>query len=258
MEPGPRWTLIVVREGEVQSRRWRLSRGRAAALLAVTVGVLATAFFFIGLWVGDLGSRDRISALQDEVSGLRTENAAMGAVAERLEQVEEQYRRLGAVMGGEVAASSRDVLLPPLPERDAGNGSVRRTDDEAFVWPLVEAGFVTRSFGDTTSVPFGGHVGVDIAVPAGSYVRSARAGAVTEAGEDEAYGLFVRVAHDDDLSTLYAHNSWLFVAQGDTVETGEVIALSGNSGRSTAPHLHVEIERDGVAVDPLAYLSDGS
>ena len=49
---------------------------------------------------------------------------------------------------------------------------------------------------------------------------------------------FVKVAHDDEITSLYAHNSWLFVSVGDSVEMGEVIALSGNSGRSTAPHLH--------------------
>lgn len=254
--PGRRWTLIVVREGEVRSRRWRLSQGRVAVMAAVTFGVLATTFFFLGRWTGDLASLDRITALEDEVLELRQENLAFGAVAERLEGVEGQYRRLRAVMGGEVAASNRDILLPPLSERDAGERGGE--ESSSLVWPLVGAGFVTRSFGDTTSAPFGGHVGVDIAVPAGSYVRSAWAGSVTEAGQDSEYGLYVKIAHEDDVSTLYAHNSWLFVAQGDTVETGEVIALSGNSGRSTAPHLHLELERDGVPVDPLTYLADES
>jgi murein DD-endopeptidase MepM/ murein hydrolase activator NlpD len=81
---------------------------------------------------------------------------------------------------------------------------------------------------------------------------------VTEAGEEAEYGLFVKVAHDDEMSSLYAHNSWLFVSVGDSVEMGEVIALSGNSGRSTAPHLHVEIEREGQAIDPLDYLTEGT
>ena len=256
-KPRRRWTLIVVKEGEVRSRRWRLTRGRVALIALLSVGAVAIAFFFIGRFTGDLGSRARIEALEAEVRELRTENAALASVADRLDYIEEQYGRLRSVMGGEVASSSRDILLPPLAERDAAEMSQGPLDDRTFVWPLVGAGFVTRSFGDTASAPFGSHVGVDIAVPAGSYVRSARAGEVTEAGEHPEYGLYVRVDHDDEISTLYAHNSWLFVASGDTVETGEVIALSGNSGRSTAPHLHVELERDGVPVDPLAFLTDG-
>ena len=81
---------------------------------------------------------------------------------------------------------------------------------------------------------------------------------MTETGDDAEYGLFVKVAHDDEISSLYAHNSWLFASVGDSVEMGEVIALSGNSGRSTAPHLHLEIEREGLQVDPLEYLTEGT
>jgi murein DD-endopeptidase MepM/ murein hydrolase activator NlpD len=92
----------------------------------------------------------------------------------------------------------------------------------------------------------------------GSYVRTTQGGVVLETGDDAAYGLYVKVMHDAGISSLYAHNSWLFVSAGDSVEIGEVIALSGNSGRSTAPHLHVEIEREGLAVDPLAYLAEGT
>lgn len=257
MRQGRRWTLIVVREGEVRSRRWRLSQGRLTSMALAATGVLAVAFFLIGRWAGDVRSRGRIETLEEEILDLRTENVALGAVVDRVGRVEEQYRRLRSVMGGEVAASGRDILLPPLPERDADEQS-ERDEDGSFVWPLVETGFVTRSFGDTASAPFGGHIGVDIAVPAGSYVRSVRGGTVVEAGKHVEYGLYVKIAHDDALSTLYAHNAWLFVVIGDTVETGEVIALSGNSGRSTAPHLHVELEREGVPVDPLAYLSEGT
>lgn len=257
-KPKRGWTLIVVREGEVRSRRWRITQGRVAGIGLIALGALALAFFVLGRWSGNAASQARIGELEADLVERRRENVALGAVAQRLDAVEEEYRRLRSVMGGEVAASRRDILLPPLSEREADERTAGPTDEDVFVWPLVDAGFVTRSFGDTTSAPFGGHVGVDIAVPAGSYVRSARGGSVVEAGEHGEYGLYVRVEHGDDLSTLYAHNSWLFVTTGDTVETGEVIALSGNSGRSTAPHLHVELEQDGVPVDPLAYLSGGS
>ena len=87
-------------------------------------------------------------------------------------------------------------------------------------------------------------------------MRATRPGIVEEAGQDTAYGFFVRIAHEDGISSLYGHNSWLFVSPGDTVEKAEVIALSGNTGRSTAPHLHLEVEREGVAVDPLGVVGE--
>ena len=240
-----RWTLIVMREGQVGSRTLALSGARGVALGGTALVVLATAFFAAGKWVGDVASRRQVATLEAEVLDLREENAAMGAVAQRVERLESEYRQLRSVMGGEVAASRRDILLPPLSEEDAT--ARRRTEereDTRFVWPVVEQGFVTRTFGDTASAPGDEHEGMDIAVPAGSYVRSAGSGVVQEAGDDAAYGLFVRVAHDEAISSLYGHNSWLFVSAGDSVET--------------APHLHVEIERDGSLVDPLEYLAEGT
>ncbi len=254
-----RWTLIVVQEGEVQSRTVALSRAKVILLATVLLTALGAAFFGTGRWVGNLASGGEIETLEAEVSDLQRENAAMRVVAERVERLEAEYRQLRAVMGGELGRSQRDILLPPLSEKEASERRVSEQEAGAgFVWPVVEQGFVTRNFGDTTAAPPDGHVGVDIAVPVGSYVRTARTGRVTETGDDPEYGLYVRVAHDDDLSSLYAHNSWLFVDPGDSVEVGEVIALSGNSGRSTAPHLHVEIEREGVPVDPLDYLVEGT
>lgn len=252
-----RWTLILMREGQVERRTMALSLRRAITLGLVVVAVLASTFFAAGRWVGAVAAGNRVAALEEEVLDLQEENAAMAVVAERVERLEAEYRQLKSVMGGDLGASRRDILLPPLSEEDV---TARRVSEEeaGFVWPVVGQAFVTRVFGDTTAAPGREHVGIDIAVPAGSYVRATRGGVVLEAGEEESYGLFVKVMHDAEVSSLYAHNSWLFVSAGDSVEIGEVIALSGNSGRSTAPHLHVEIEREGESVDPLEYLAEGT
>jgi len=252
-----RWTLIVMREGAVKSRTLALSLGQVVLLATAAFVFLAATFFAAGRWAGSLAAGERVRTLEGEVLDLRDENQALAAVGERVEQLEAAYGRLRAVMGGELGASRRDILLPPLSEEDA-SARLDSEEEAGFVWPVVGRGFVTRSFGDTTAAPFGRHAGVDIAVPAGSYVRTARGGTVEETGDDAEYGLFVRVAHDGEMSSLYAHNSWLFVSAGDSVEMGEVIALSGNSGRSTAPHLHVEMERAGEQVNPLDYLAEGT
>src|SRR5947199_249405 len=87
--------------------------------------------------------------------------------------------------------------------------------------------------------------------PAGTPVRAAGGGAVEAAGTDPAYGLFVLLRHSSGYETMYGHASRLLVREGDSVQAGQVIALSGNSGRSTAPHLHFEIRREGKSLDPL-------
>jgi len=81
-------------------------------------------------------------------------------------------------------------------------------------------------------------------------VRAAGSGVVVQAGEDPIYGRFVRIRHADGYESLYGHASQLFVEADARVERHEVIALTGNSGTSTAPHLHFEIWKDGTAIDP--------
>ena len=258
LEGRRRWTVIVMRQGQVGSRTLALSLRRALVLGGIALVALAATFFLAGRWTGELASKASSQALEAEIRDLQSENATLGRVAERVAGLEAQYQQLRSVMGGEAGASRRDILLPPLSEEDASRRRDAEAEDAGYIWPVVGRGFITRTFEDTASAPIEEHAGVDIAVPVGSYVRSARGGVVAETGDDVAYGLYVRVVHDEEVSSLYAHNSWLFVSPGDSVEIGEVIALSGNSGRSTAPHLHVEIELAGVPVDPLEYLAEGT
>jgi murein DD-endopeptidase MepM/ murein hydrolase activator NlpD len=81
---------------------------------------------------------------------------------------------------------------------------------------------------------------------------------VTAAGYDADYGLFVLLRHPSGYETMYGHLSRLIAAEGDEVPAGQVIGLSGNSGRSTAPHLHFEIRHDDKSVDPLELVKEGS
>lgn len=252
-----RWYVLVAREGDTASRHYRPSARGLILGLAALLLVFAAGAFWLGRSSGAAERADRLAALRAEIDSLTEENAKVVALATRMEALEANYERLRAVMGGEVAPSARDILLPPVRSSEGREGAPTASEGRPALWPLVEAGFVTRSFGDT--VPGEGpHAGLDIAVPVGSYVRSTGAGRVVEIGADEEYGRFVRIEHAGDFRSLYAHNSWTFVSAGDSVEAGEVIALSGSTGRSTAPHLHLEIERSGTLVDPLPFVSDRS
>jgi murein DD-endopeptidase MepM/ murein hydrolase activator NlpD len=115
---------------------------------------------------------------------------------------------------------------------------------------------VTRGAGGATDYS-GPHPGVDIAVPTGTEVRAAAAGSVVEVGSDPEYGTFIRLAHAGGYQTTYGHASRLLVAQGDRVAAGQAIALSGNTGRSTAPHLHFEVTQGGKPLDPLPLIRKG-
>lgn len=119
-----------------------------------------------------------------------------------------------------------------------------------LVWPLK--GTLTGRFGEQR--PGHLHAGIDEAVPIGTAVGAAAAGKITYAGPSAGYGNRVDVDHGNGTITRYAHLSAATVRVGQTVTAGQQIALSGNTGASTGPHLHFEVLRDGVAVDPLPYL----
>ena len=101
------------------------------------------------------------------------------------------------------------------------------------------------------------HPGIDVAIRTGSIVRAAGGATVRQVGEDPEYGYFVLLDHAREYQTMYGHLSRILVTEGERVASGEVIGLSGNSGRSTAPHLHFEVRQNGVSVDPRTMVKEG-
>lgn len=117
-------------------------------------------------------------------------------------------------------------------------------------WPVL--GPLSSEYGWRGYKEF--HHGIDIAVATGTPVSAARAGRVAKVGRLGVYGLAILIDHGNGIQTLYAHNSQLLVKAGEQVENGERIALSGNTGNTTGPHLHFEIRQNGKTVDPAEFL----
>lgn len=99
------------------------------------------------------------------------------------------------------------------------------------------------------------HKGLDIAVPFGSDVIATAAGTVIFSGQKGGYGNCVIVSHGNGLATLYGHLSQLVAKTNDRVKVGQVIAKSGNSGRSTGPHLHYEVHKNNTPVNPKLFMN---
>lgn len=99
------------------------------------------------------------------------------------------------------------------------------------------------------------HKGLDYACPVGTSIMASSGGVVSAAGWSSGYGYCVRIQHPDGRETRYAHLSKILVHAGQQVKQGEKIALSGNTGRSTGPHVHFEILINGTQVDPLKYMN---
>lgn len=116
-------------------------------------------------------------------------------------------------------------------------------------WPV--RGLLYARFGKKGKEP---HDGIDLAAPLGTPVKTAAPGTVLYAGEQAGYGLIVILGHENDTITLYAHNRDLRVKTGQKVRASQVIATVGESGKTSGPHLHFEVRKKGMPVDPLLHL----
>jgi murein DD-endopeptidase MepM/ murein hydrolase activator NlpD len=122
----------------------------------------------------------------------------------------------------------------------------------------AEGGWFSSLFGSRTD-PISGkkeyHRGVDLAGRSGMLVTSVASGIVTWSGPNQGYGNLVEISHGNGYVTRYAHNKENLVSAGEKVEKGEVIAIMGNTGRSTGTHVHFEVVRNGLHVNPRSHIS---
>jgi murein DD-endopeptidase MepM/ murein hydrolase activator NlpD len=123
----------------------------------------------------------------------------------------------------------------------------------------VQDGWISSYFGRRAD-PFTGysavHKGLDFAGPEGTKVTTVAAGLVTFAGERSGFGEMVEINHGNGLATRYCHNEKILVKQGGMVRKGQEVALMGSTGRSTGPHLHFEVLKNGTQVDPLRFIGE--
>lgn len=116
------------------------------------------------------------------------------------------------------------------------------------------SGTITSRFGSRESIRSNGHTGLDIAAPKGTSIKAAASGTVTFSGYSGGYGNLVKISHGDGIVTYYGHCSKLYVSKGDKVSAGDVIAAVGSTGNSTGNHLHFEVVKNGVELNPQNYL----
>jgi len=227
--------------------------------------------------------------LQEKVNALAMRVGQMNANVIRLDALGRRLTRMANIndgefdfgnppaMGGEGGADGQPAQIPSLTamvddlqnqlssrEQQLGvlENLILTRELNKQVYPEgrpVQEGFISSYFGDRAD-PFTGysanHKGVDFAAPEGTHVISVAAGLVTYAGERNGYGLMVEVNHGNGMTTRYAHNEKLLVSQGEMIRKGQEVALIGSTGHSTGPHLHFEVLKNGVQVDPLRFIGE--
>jgi murein DD-endopeptidase MepM/ murein hydrolase activator NlpD len=256
-------TLMIIPHEEGGVRSVRVPYALVKAVLAIgALAVLAGVLFFVAYGRLAVTAADAVR-LEAENARLRSVRGKVDALARNLEESERAYRQIREMAGirgsaGAGGASPRAAGEPrsagtpsnPRPLEAEERELLARSGNSApRLWPLTKKGFVSEEFN-----PGAGHTGLDIAVESNTPVLAAGDGIVVAAGSDSVYGNFLILQHDASTQSVYGHNALNFVGDGDLVRQGDIIAQSGNTGRSTAPHLHFEIRKNGVEMDPRRYL----
>ncbi|MEO7794636.1 MAG: M23 family metallopeptidase [Thermoanaerobaculia bacterium] len=287
------YTLILVRNEGSRFRKWRVSQVQVVALSAV-VGLLTLAAAYSS-WsaFSSRVNRGELARLQDENETLRLTNQSfenrLDGLQTRLSDSEDRTRKLAIVAGLEnLGASSEAGVGGPLPSAaDSGSESgaaaqlaavegrseflnqtleqveSRLSDNLRLIssTPSIAPvrGIYTSAFGfrrDPITGQRAYHSGVDISAPPGKPVKASADGVVTKTEQYGGLGRAVFVAHGFGVTTIYGHLSRINVTPGQRVERGAIVGLVGNSGRSTGYHLHYEVQVNGQATNPLAYILD--
>lgn len=250
-------TVLIVPHDERNVRRLRISYRWLKVAIAAGAAVLVVAVVTIASY-GTVASRaSRAALLERENRKLEAENAKVDEIAENLERTERAYAQIREMAGlPPVGPGAANAAVEPRPRpgtlesgEPAPPSESTGPDSVPSGWPLAIKGFVTAGFSGPE-----GHLGVDIAVPVHTPVVATAEGSVVAAKSDPVYGHYVVLDHGGGIETMYGHNALLLVEEGERVTRGQAIAYSGNSGRSTAPHLHYEVRREGRAVDPAPFL----
>lgn len=142
-----------------------------------------------------------------------------------------------------------------VPETPAEGGNT----NTGFIWPLPDSKRITSYYGSRVDPVTGEkgafHSGLDVGAPTGTDIVAAAEGTVTVAGYTSINGNYIKIYHGNGITTAYCHCSVLEVGVGEKVSQGQVIAKVGSTGKSTGPHLHFGVAKDGTYVDPLGYVS---
>ena len=271
------YTILFVPEGSEKTISLHVYRHILYSL------VLFIAVFFVGftglvIKSGEIAAKlHRVSALKSENQKLKKENSKLEYVKSKLDTIEawgEYLQRIAQAtnvdesvmpddseLNDTVAISDEGDALPrsysvEFKPYDFYSYNIRPKTSldtlfEAIPTIMPTNGWITRGFYQDTAE----HRGVDFAATTGTEIRATARGVVAGVSNDKSLGQLVTLNHGFGYSTRYGHCEIILVRQGDVVAKGQIIARVGNTGLSTAPHLHYEVRKNNQQVNPMDYIS---
>lgn len=251
-------TVMVVRDDQATPKRWRMPFWMYRTVLVAAVLIILSPIFYVAGHLEVLALAGEAGRLRDENESLRKYQDKIAALEQSLADTRHLMAQVAELAGldstllAQMYGDDKTMAATAAPSSNRSATTSIGSPTSPLPHGLPAAGWISRSYSDS---PGRKHEGLDIVLSEGSPVISTASGVVTFAGVDSVYGEMVVVQDNDSIETVYGHNSKLLVQPGDTIFAGQRVALSGNTGVSTAPHLHYEIRINKVAVDPTPFLT---
>lgn len=259
-------SIIVVPHDDSNVRNFRVSYRMLVALTVLVSLSLLTGIFFVATYGKALVEAYQAAVLASENKQLRQRNAQIDSLRTELVRLQTMGIQIKKMLGvglsvedSTLVANLSPIVYSPAMSQAGKISEAERTEQQLLLkaipslWPLK--GYVTREFygtGGESSPQY--HPGMDIAARRNAPVQTSAEGVVVTSSWNDTFGYQVVIDHGFGIQTLYGHNSRNLVKEGDRVVRGQTIAFVGNTGISTAPHLHFEVKKNGVPVDPRNYL----
>ena len=248
------YTVMLVPDGTQQRTGFKIRQWLLKTIIAVT-GLLLLGMILFFIFYGKVVTR---AAMADQ---LEKENDRLKKYQYKVQLLEKNLLEARDIVTRLTQLAGIDMKFPELPDdsilfeslEEKANAFMPRTANSDFTIPsgLPITGFISQDFEIKDGKHF--HPGVDIACAEGLPVLATASGEVVYANYDSTYGYMVVLQHNDSVTTIYGHNKELLVEQGENILAGGRIALSGNTGISTAPHVHYEVRINNKPIDPLDY-----
>lgn len=179
---------------------------------------------------------------------LQTRARQFGVTVEEIRDINDQFAGVRSMIFIPMGLEKYNELL------NEGKGRrVVKIDPRRLLWPVENPAYSSR-YGMRRG---GLHNGLDLACAHNTIVLAANDGVITHSGWFGALGQAVAIRHNDGLVTWYGHNTQVFLKIGEEVKRGQAIAFSGNTGRSTGPHVHFEVRYENIAMNPEDFLELG-
>jgi len=209
---------------------------------------------------------EKIASIEAESAAIAEIDAAIAAAeaaAKAASEAEAAQNAAAASTGStdnssnsaSTASTSSSSSVSTVASSAASSGTV---SSAGIIWPLSGYSSISSSFGYRVHPITGAqnfHSGIDIPAPAGTPVMAAASGTVIATSYDSSMGNYVIISHGNGISTVYMHNSVVYVSAGQTVSQGQTISGVGTTGSSTGNHLHFSVKVNGSYVSPLNYVS---